>query len=309
MKDELIVFTHNDLDALGCMINLEYKFPTVKKRYYHTNYANINEIVDDIVRYQAQNGNTNIVIPDVSFADNKPALKTLYDTFNKCTHIDHHLYPDGFWDDFPNMKVVWDKTKSATLLCNEYLGNKGQNQNLDNLSTLIDVYDLWQVKSPYFDVSQDLNEYFWRFGTTDLAYKIVEDGYKLPDNYKSAVSQFATEFDKALKSYENRNLIHRAGDITVAFVQEWFNQILVKEMREGKHFVIGINEWGIVKVRINQDTSYTNTQLDDLREILTGNRTIGHMHAFTYKVQGKVDFNAIMAEVQKVTKAINDCCY
>lgn len=309
MKDELIVFTHNDLDALGCMLNLEYKFPTVRKRYYHTNYANINEIVDEIIQYQAQNGNTNIVIPDVSFADNKPALKLLYEAFDKCTHIDHHLYPDGFWDEFPHMKVVWDKTKCATLLCNEYLGNKGQNQNLDNLSMIIDVYDLWQVKSPYFDVAQDLNEYFWRFGTTDLTFNIIENGYKLPDNYKSAVGQFATEFEGALKSYENRNLIHRAGDITVAFVQEWFNQILVKEMREGKHFVIGINEWGIVKVRINQDTSYTGTQLDDLREILTGNRTIGHMHAFTYKVQGTVDFNAIMAEVQKVTKAINDSCF
>lgn len=47
-EEELIVFTHSDLDAIGCMLNIEHKLPTVKKKYFHTNYSNIPERVYEI---------------------------------------------------------------------------------------------------------------------------------------------------------------------------------------------------------------------------------------------------------------------
>lgn len=305
---ELIVFTHNDLDALGCMLNIEYKWPDVRKKYYHTNYANIDEIVDEILLYQARNGNTHLLIPDVSFSDNKPALTELYKAFDHVTHIDHHMYPDGFWDDYPNMKVVHDKSKSATLLCNEYFGNKGQNENLDKLSYIIDIYDLWQVKSPHFNVAQDMNEYFWRTEKVDLLYPIIDNGWKLPKNYTEVVQQLHSEFDGAIASYEKRNLIHRSGDVTVAFVQDYFNQILIREMNNGQNFVIGVNPYGITKIRVNQDSPYTDDQLNALRFALTGSHNYGHLHAFTYKVEAQ-GFEAIMAEIQKISKAIEEICH
>lgn len=309
MSDELIVFTHNDLDALGCMLNLEFKFPNVKKKYFHTNYANIVSLTDEIIEYQKEHGNTNIVMPDVSFSDNKDSLRKIYNTFERCTHIDHHLYADGFWDEFPNMKVVWDKTKSATKICNEYLGNKGQNQNLDKLTYLIDVYDLWQDKNTHFDTAQDLNDYFWKVDIAWFKDEVVKGNYALPRNYMDIVNKTHIEYMKAMESYEKRNLIHRSGDTTVCFINDWFNQIMIKEMRQGKNYVIGINSYGIVKVRINQEAPCTAAQLNKLRLELTGNENIGHMHAFTYKVPGQVDFNAIMVEVQKVTGAIGKICH
>lgn len=308
MTDELIVFTHNDLDALGCMLNLEFKFPNVKKKYFHTNYANIVALTDEILEYQKTNGNTHIVMPDVSFSDNKESLRRIYEAFPHCTHIDHHLYADGFWDEFPNMKVVWDKTKCATKLCNEYLGNKGLNSNLDKLTYLIDVYDLWQDKNPHFDTAQDMNEYFWKVDIGWMKDEIVRGNYSLPRNYVDVINKAHIEYIKAMESYEKRNLIHRGGEITFAFVNDWFNQILIKEMRQGKNFVIGINSFGIVKVRINQDSPYSAEQLNKLRLELTGTENTGHMHAFTYKVEGQTDFNKIMAEAQKVATAITKAC-
>lgn len=308
MSNELIVFTHNDLDALGCMLNLEFRFPNVQKKYFHTNYANIIALTDEILEYQKANGNTHIVMPDVSFSDNKESLRRIYETFQNCTHIDHHLYADGFWDEFPKMKVVWDKTKCATKLCNEYLGNTGKNQNLDKLTYLIDVYDLWQDKNTYFDTAQDLNEYFWKVDIAWFKDEVVKGNYALPRNYIDVVNKAHIEYIKTMESYEKRNLIHRAGNTTVCFVNDWFNQIMIKEMRQGKHFVIGVNSYGIVKVRINQDAPVTPQQLNKLRLELTGTENIGHMHAFTYKVKGQVDFNAIMVEVKKVTDAIGRTC-
>lgn len=302
---ELIVFTHNDLDALGCMLNLEFKFPDVPKKYYFTNYSNIVELTDEILAYQKVQGNTHIVMPDVSFADNKESIRRIYEAFDHVTHIDHHLYPDGFWDEFPNMKVVYDKSKCATAICNEYLGNKGQNSNLDKLTFIIDIYDMWRVESPHFNIAQDLNEYFWKFGTTDLCDTIIQNDYKLPGNYVEGVNQIHEEFNAALADYEQRGMIMRSGQITLAFVKEWFNQILIKEMNAGKNFVIGINSWGLFKIRIKQDAPYTDEQLNKLRLQLTGTETTGHMHAFTYKIDGK-GLDAIMAEAQKVTECINN---
>jgi hypothetical protein len=303
---ELLVMSHNDADACGCMLNIEYKWPDIPKKYFHTNYANIPEIVQEILDYQKENGNQHLLIPDVSFSDNKEHLTTLYNAFEHVTHIDHHLYPDGFWDDYPNMKVVWDKSKSATLLCNEYLGNKGKNANLDKLSYIIDVYDLWQKDDPAFGVSQDFNQYFWTHGTTDLAQVIINNSYRLPDDYVSEVQKSHMEFEQALMDYENRNLIHRFDKVTVAFIQEWFNQVLIKEMDNGQDIVIGANQYGIIRVRINQDSPYKDWQLDKLRLELTGTKDIGHMHAFTYKVHGSVSFDKIMAEVKNVLSKIGE---
>jgi len=307
MSNELIVFTHNDLDALGCMLNIEFKWPNINKKYFHTNYANINEIVDDILQHKEQNGNTHIIIPDVAFSDKRDALKKLYDAFDHITHIDHHMYPEGFWDEFPKMKVVYDKSKCATLLCNEYLGNKGMNSNLDKLTFLIDVYDIWQDKSEFFDISQDLNEYFWANGTVNLLDKIVENEYKLPKDFMQSVESIRAQYNACIEGFEQRKLIHRADEITVAFVDEWFNQILVREMRKGQNFVIGVNSYGIVKVRINQDCPYTEDQLNGIRFDLTGNTNYGHLHAFTYKVANN-SFDNLMDEIKKVTSVISSNC-
>ena len=38
-QTELVVMTHHDLDALGCMLNIEYKMPGIPKKYFHTNYS------------------------------------------------------------------------------------------------------------------------------------------------------------------------------------------------------------------------------------------------------------------------------
>lgn len=305
MSEELIVFTHNDLDALGCMLNIEYKFPGVKKKYFHTNYSNIPTIVDDIEKHIKANGNTHILIPDVSFSDNKEHMERLY-TLGKCIHIDHHLYPDGFWDGFPDMKVVWDKTKCATLLCNEYFGNKGKCEALDKISYLIDIYDLWQVDSPHFAFSQDLNEYCWHHDLATVCQKIVDNDYKLPHDFFNIVNGIKNEYTKAVADFERRGLIQRSGDITFAFVNEWFNQIMIPEMNAGKNVVVGVTNYGIIRVRINQKSDFTKEQLDQLRIILTGTADVGHNHAFTYKISGKLKFEDLIAEAQKITKAIEE---
>jgi len=303
MNEELIVFTHNDLDALGCMLNIEYKFPNVMKKYFYTNYANIPQITDDIERHIQQHGNKHLLIPDVSFATDKESLRRLYNIPGiKITHIDHHLYPAGFWDDFPNMKVVWDKTKSATLLTNEYLGNNGKNANLDKLSYIIDIYDLWQYKSQYFGIAQDFNNYFWECGIEWLFNEIVNREYKLPENYNNVVNSFNERSKAHIEKLESKKLIMRSGEMTVAFTNEFFNQILIKEMDNGQQVVIGVNDYGIVKIRLHQETKLSVDQINKIRLETTGESETGHLHAFTYKMNKQPTFENIMHEIERVAK-------
>lgn len=305
---ELIVFTHNDLDAAGCMLNIEYKWPNIKKKYYYTNYSNIDSITESILAHKKENGNTHILIADVSFSDAKESLSTLYNEFKSCTHIDHHMYPEGFWDDFPNMNVVYDKTKCATKLCNEYFGNKGKSETLDKLSTIIDVYDLWQVKHPAFDFSQYVNEFFWYKGIETFVQSCMTAGYKLPPDFNEVTTHLKTTIENALKNYEDRKLVHRAGDISIIFVDDWFNHVMIKEMKQGANVVVGLHDWGLVKMRINQDSPYTVSQLNDLRFKLTGMSEYGHLHAFTYKFKNRPSVDDVMGEASKIVSAIKESC-
>jgi oligoribonuclease NrnB/cAMP/cGMP phosphodiesterase (DHH superfamily) len=302
MNDELIIFTHNDLDALGCMLNIEYKMPQIRKKYFHTNYANIVHRVDEIEDYIKQHGNTHILIPDVSFSTSKDQLRRLYN-LGKCTIIDHHLYPHGFWDEFPNMKVIHDKTKSAALLCNEYFNNQS-NVNLTKITKLINIYDLWKIKSPFFETSKDFNNYFWKFDIGYLCNEIINNDYKLPKNYMSVVQAINENYKSDIEKYEKRKLIHRAGEITLAFVDYWFNEILISEMKKGKNFVIGANSYGIIRIRISENAPYSEEMKNALRLSLTGTSDIGHMNAFTYKIKEPVNFDNLMKEIENVTSEI-----
>jgi hypothetical protein len=289
------------------MLNIEFKWPSVQKKYFHTNYANIDSVVSDIVQYKGKNGCTRILIPDVSFSDNKDALDILYNTFERVTVIDHHMYNDGFWDAYARMKVIHDKTKSATLLCNEYLGNAGCNANLDNLSYVIDIYDLWKDKHDFFSFAQDLNEYFWSNGKFELFRKIISNGYKLPPDFTQKVKEVRDKYTAAIEDFEKRKVIQRFSDVTIAFVDDWFNQILIGEMRKGQNFVIGLNSQGICKMRINQDAPYSDDQLNGIRYDLTGKYNYGHLHAFTYKVQN-VSLENLMNEVKKIVSVLDKHC-
>ena len=303
--NELIVFTHNDLDALGCSLNIEFKFPNVQKKYFYTNYANIDQRVEEIESHMKENGNKHIMIADVSFSDNKDALRKLYNLGN-CTHIDHHLYPDGFWDEFPNMKVQWDKSRCATLICNEYFGNAGKNDRLDKLTRIIDVYDLWQTEEREFDLAQDFNNYFWTYDISLLTEKIVENDFKLPDDFVEVTTNIRNHKNEQIKKYHEQKMIQRAGKMTICFFSDCFNPVMIDEMRNGQDVLIGVDSYGIIKVRIRQDSPLTPDDKKLMREKLTGTSDIGHMDAFTYKYKGSQSFDNLMNEVQKIITIYNE---
>ena len=208
---------------------------------------------------------------------------------------------------YPKLKVHYDKSKSATLLTYEYF--KNDNKDLKELTELIDVYDLWQVKHPNFHNAQLLNEFFWEVGKEKFINDCISAGFKLPYYYDSVVQQIEKKYTEEIAKYENRKLIHRSAKITVAFVDSWFNQILIKEMAEGKDFVINATSFGIFKIRISEDAQITSEQKDLLRISMCGTKDIGHSNAYSFKMKQSVSFENIMKQIKFVINEINRICY
>ena len=307
MKNELIVFTHNDLDMAGSVLCIENKTPNVLKKYFFTNYGDITKQVNDIEDHVKQHGNTHCLMTDISWSTNPEDLHRICDLFDKITLIDHHLYPEGFFDNYPKLKVHHDSLKSGALLTYEYLNLN--DENLKNIIYLINSYDLWEDDNLDFNKAQDLNRFFWEVGKDKFITDIIKSNNNLPYYYNSTNDSIRDRFTEAIEKFEKRKLIHRTDKITIAFVDEWFNEILIKDMADGKDFVINVTTYGIFKIRINKKANITEKQKNELRFKITGNTNIGHMNAFPFKMNGTISFDSIMSEIKRIINIINETCY
>ena len=313
MSQELLCFTHNDLDYIGSKLCIDYKFQGINKKYWNTNYSDIDPIVQDILQYASKNNNRHLIIADVSFGDNKPALQKLYDHFTKIgsiTLIDHHLYADGFFDAFPDMKLSHDMNKCASLLCYEYF--KLDNVNLHNMVKIIDIYDIWQSNHPLFDVAQSINTYAWDCGMDVFGDRVKDNNFKLPVNFSERTKELKSEADAEIKDLRSQNCIHQFGDISVCFINTRFNEIMIEEMEKGQNFVVGLTSYGIIRTRINANIDMDNYTKEVIREMVTGKRNIGHTDAFTFKMINPSS-DSLMAEAERIVKGITgiraDICY
>lgn len=324
MKDKMIIFTHNDLDAMGCLLVLNEKFPDTnfEKSVYHTNYQNIPEQINAIMAECETQKPKLIVMCDVSFSTSEETLQQFY---NYCTardismlYIDHHLYPEGFFDQFPKMKTFWDKSKCASKIAFDlFYQFAAQTDNLTKLIGIIDVYDIWQDQHKWFGWGQRLNNYFWhrvinkKNTVGGLALELKNREFKLFDDFMEVTNKIDEDNEATLAKLETSGLIHRnvESGVTLILSEKCFNQFMIKEHKNGQSFVIGISNWGLIRVRVNQHTDVNVSTLDLIRLRCTGTTDIGHSHAFTWK--SDLDFknepeDSLITEAKRITGIIQE---
>lgn len=322
MKEDIIIFTHNDLDAMGCLLvlNETFKDEYNDKHVFHTNYQNIPEIVKNIINQCEVKKPKLVVITDVSFSTSVEDLDQLY---NYCTnrdirmlYMDHHLYPDNFFANYPEMKTVWDKSRCASKICYDTLLKAEEHIELGKLIRIIDIYDIWQDQNKLFDFSQRFNDYFWYRITKKAetivqlacAFKII--GYKLFDDFMTVTEDIVIDNRDNLERLENSGLVHRNLDekVSLFFSNDYFTPFMINEHRNGQKFVINICNWGLIKVRVNQHFDISEKVLDNIRLRCAGTVDIGHSHAFTWK--SPLDFNnnpqdCLITEAKRITSIIS----
>lgn len=293
----MIVFLHNDLDAVGCEICIRKKF--LIDKVFYTNYADFEDKVNALIAYAKEHNDDQLIIADLSFAERQNTLKQICDNFKMVLHIDHHSYPEGFFDFEPKYvyKKIINTAHCAAKLCR--MAFKLEDKFLTDLIDIIDIYDCWRDQHKDFDKAQDLNDYFWNVGYEPFM-ELFKTGY--PDDFEKVTKAINIERNKRIEELEKNNLIMRSkgfNKITFVFDFDVFNPVMIKDMRNGQEFVIGIQH-NIVKFRINQKTPLMKQSLEELRLKVAGKVT-GHLYAFTYNFKGET-----IDEVKRIAKCIQE---
>jgi len=220
--------------------------------------------------------------------------------------IDHHLYPDDFFNEFTGkMKIYHDINKCATSLAYDVLNI--DKESLKKISYLIETYDIWKNDRDEFSLANTLNNYFWykveSMSIEYLMHQFIDNDWKLPKDFISSTNTLQTLYKEYIDNLTKRNLIFKTSLISIIFGDKYHNLFLIDEFKTGKAVCLVVNDYGIIRIRINDKCKLSNEQKQRIRLESTGNEFIGHMNAFTTKVQDHTFIN-IMKEVERIVKVI-----
>lgn len=304
---EIVHLTHHDLDALGCMLNLEIATPGIPKKTFHTNYVDIEEVISDVCEYISLNSPKLLVISDISFSRHKHLLLRLQNQNIKAIFIDHHRYTDSFFDDI-HIKIHHNNNKSAAKITQEVFKTLGKNKNLDTLTNLIDVFDIWQDTREEFKSTLTINSYFWekvnKKGLDNFYYDVLDNNYKLPHDFVQFYKENIREAQEKVQKARDKKLIMSDGFITTVFMDEFFNEVLYEEFKKGVQFVVIANSYGIVRYRFSNHSRLSDEIKIQIKKELLPDPNIGHLNAFGDKIPNH-NFDKIMEKVKEVYYIIN----
>lgn len=293
----MILFTHNDLDAVGCEMCVREAGYNIEKVFYE-DYATFEQTVCEMIEYAQNHGITSVFIADLSFAERPHTLQMILDNFRSVVHIDHHSYPEGFSVTPKNtFKQVIDTERCACRICYDVL--KLSSIPLKGIITVIDVLDRWVETSPLFDNALRLNEYFWHVGYQTFLKKFLK--YEVPSDYRETLALIESENTAAINEMLSLKRIMHDRKVIIQIDPRFMLKVMLDGFKNGmKGFVMYTGS--IIRIRLSQRL-FTKEQAEELRMRITSFIT-GHPHAFTYKYKS-VSPEALFAELKRVSDLIN----
>lgn len=299
-----VTLTHNDFDGLGSLMMLMLKFKP--EAHFFTNYYDFEKAVTQVIKYKHENDADTLLIADLSFSDHKELLGRLSFVFEGNVFlVDHHMYPDGFWDSF-KFKHIIDTKRCATRILYEDLDIEHTDKTSDFVH-MVDTWDRWQDTLPEFKKAMYLNELFLSLKTDNaslitIANELIDNDYGIFKALPSFIEAYELGYKEHLNKLEQSGLIMRSGDITFIFSWDYLPRMLEDEYNRGCKIAIAI-QYGIFKVRVNQHAGIPEESINRLREALTGMKDFCHLHAFTYKTECNTP-QEIVAECKHITDEI-----
>lgn len=306
-----VTLTHNDFDGLGSLLMLMIKFKP--QAHFFTNYHDFDNAVKQVIQYKRENDADTLLIADLSFSDHPELLERLNMVFEgNIFLVDHHMYPDGFWDNFSFKRII-DTERCATrilfedLKLNEDIKDIEFRERAKAFVELVDIWDCWRDEDPKFEPALYCNELFSSLKSDNASLiKIARDqiGHKLGifQDITSFKQVYLNGYQEFLKNLEDSKLIWRYPGVTFVFSWDFMPKLLMDEYARGTKIVVAI-QYGIVKVRCNHHAGLTEEWLNNLRHQLTGMDKFCHLHAFTYKLDN-ADVKGVVSECKKIFELV-----
>ena len=161
------VFTHNDLDAIGCsfLIQLAHKDDEVDIQY--CNHNNINTSLYSFLKSGTIDCYDKVYIADISINE-KMCDWIEKDYWHKFKLIDHHINEGTNHLD----NYLWSirrgecegEIRSATWLVAKHLNLLGEYKFVDDIVTHIDNYDVWKFQEKNDTFAKTMNDIFYLIG-------------------------------------------------------------------------------------------------------------------------------------------------
>lgn len=309
-----VTLTHNDFDGLGSLVMLMIKFKP--EAYFFTNYYDFSKAVKQVIEYKREHDIDTLLIADLSFSDHPQLLERLNMVFEgNIFLVDHHMYPEGFWDAFSFKKII-DTTRCATRILFEDLKLDTDikdpvfRSHAAEFAKMVDTWDRWQDEDPLFNEAMYHNELFLSLKTDNASIvQIAKDqiGHHFGIFQPEVIASFKAAYDQRYEVFkqelEDKSLIWRCPNTTFVFSWDFLPKVLEDEYSRGTKVVAAI-QYGIVKVRVNRHVGFTEEQLNKLRHELTGMDAFCHMHAFTYKTEAFRP-EQMVKECERIFHAVN----
>lgn len=258
------VFTHNDLDGVGCGIVAEKFFPPYQKLDYpekapyvvHCGYKDIEDYLNNFISSGEESHYDRVYITDISvskeLADKISTLNRHYG-FNKFQLIDHHK--TALWlNEYPWAKVITHNIdggiESGTSLFLQHLYGEFEykllhshafNEALSYFAETVRRYDSWEWKNVYHDDEPSkLNDLMWLVGFGKFRESILTKLNKPTQRFQSGVwlgmfddkDQLLLEIDAHSKKHYIKNKakhmkIHEfeGKKIGVVFAERYISEV------------------------------------------------------------------------------------
>lgn len=274
------LFTHTDLDGIGCAIIGELAFPGINIEY--CDYENVNEKIKQYIETEEYRNYDTTFITDISV--NKEVAELIDNVFtqeHEFVLLDHHktaLWLNEYkWVDVSEGLV--DRKNSGTWMFYQnillfYIPELHTRYNLlENAESFVELvrqYDTWEWKNKYNNIlPKQVNDLMYIVGREEFINKVL---------YQFNIMR---EFDLTEEDFK---LLQRNQEKIDKYIESKDKLIIVKEIQGYKAGVVFAEQYH----------SELGNRLSELHPELDFIAMINPSHSISYRtVKGKIDLSVV----------------
>lgn len=188
------MFTHTDLDGVGCSILLKHFYRDHKNLdISYCNYNDINEIVLDFLDTVDNINEYQIFITDISVNENVAnQLDIINSEYKNVCLLDHHVTAEWLnkydWATVKEFMNKSQKTSGTQLLYNHFMMSEtNPGLRVRKFVDIVRMYDTWEWKSEGVIIPKKLNDLLYIIGREEFEEYILKEVFS--DIHNDIISQ------------------------------------------------------------------------------------------------------------------------
>lgn len=230
------LFTHSDLDGIGCAIVAKFGFTEQKVDVTYCEYHNVNEKITEFLSSDELSNYYMIMITDISVNEE---VALLLDEMNQRMGVqllDHHETAEWLnkyeWANVMSVDEKGVNTCGTSMLANTYDIGSFDAAKLNEFVELVRRYDTWDWANIHNDKSAKmLNDLFWFYGRDRFVQKYMislTDSNLFFDSQDLTILQVEEErIERYIKKMEKQLTIRHVGryNVGVVFGDQYMSEV------------------------------------------------------------------------------------